>query len=44
VLIKYSLTYLCIQESYHNLESCKSMPKSASYSEFNASDDLDKVI
>ncbi|KAK1650650.1 hypothetical protein QYE76_068455 [Lolium multiflorum] len=31
------------QESYHNLESCKSMPKPGTYSEFNASDDLDKV-
>ncbi|KAM0886064.1 hypothetical protein ACQ4PT_029939 [Festuca glaucescens] len=30
------------QESHHNLESCKSMPKSATYSEFNGSDDLDK--
>ncbi|KAM0914131.1 hypothetical protein ACQ4PT_011684 [Festuca glaucescens] len=30
------------QESHYNLESCKSMPKSATYSEFNASDDLDK--
>lgn len=44
MLIKNSLTYLCIQESHHNLESSKLMPKSAIYSGFEGSNDVAKVI